>query len=85
MLASLLTPEAKERLSRIALVKPDKADEVTDMILSMAQRGAISEKVSETRLKQMIENVNETTQKGPKITFARKKRADSDEDEEYDL
>ena len=39
------------------------------MILSMAQRGAISEKVSETRLKQMIENVNET-HKGPKITVS---------------
>ncbi|KAM0885937.1 hypothetical protein ACQ4PT_030001 [Festuca glaucescens] len=50
MLAQILSSEARERLSRIALVKPDKARGVEDVVLRSAQTGGISEKVSEERL-----------------------------------
>lgn len=43
MLASVLKPEARERLARIALVKPDKARGVENMLLAMAQRGQLGE------------------------------------------
>ena len=76
-------------VARIALVKPAKADEVSNQIISMAQRGALTEKISEDRLKQMIESAGQQqTSKAPKITFQRKKYAaggDDDDDEEYDL
>ncbi|KAK9826281.1 hypothetical protein WJX74_005659 [Apatococcus lobatus] len=44
MLAALLQPAARERLNRIALVKPDKARGIEDTLLRMAQRGQISER-----------------------------------------
>jgi len=86
MLQSLLTPEAKERLSRISLVKPELADSVSQQIIAMANRGAITEKISEHRLKQMLETNSESSnKKGPKITFQRKKYDREEEEEEYDL
>ncbi len=46
LINSLLTPEASERLARIAIVKPDKAAEVGSMLLTLAQRGQMSYKIS---------------------------------------
>uniref|UniRef100_A0A0E0HHQ3 Uncharacterized protein n=1 Tax=Oryza nivara TaxID=4536 RepID=A0A0E0HHQ3_ORYNI len=49
MLAQILSSEARERLSRIALVKPDKARGVEDVLLRAAQSGGISEKIQRRR------------------------------------
>ncbi len=46
----MLKPEARERLARIALVKPDKARGVEEFIMQQAARGQITEKISEDRL-----------------------------------
>lgn len=43
--AQVLLPAARERLARIALVKPDKARGVEDLVLQAAQRGQIVERV----------------------------------------
>jgi len=81
ILSSVCTPEAKERLARIAIVKSDKAQQVGDMIISMAQRGQLSEKISEERLKGMLAQL-EGGKKETKIKFQRK-RCDSESDEDY--
>eukprot|EP00197_Chlamydomonas_leiostraca_P008034 CAMPEP_0202866346 /NCGR_PEP_ID=MMETSP1391-20130828/7333_1 /ASSEMBLY_ACC=CAM_ASM_000867 /TAXON_ID=1034604 /ORGANISM="Chlamydomonas leiostraca, Strain SAG 11-49" /LENGTH=128 /DNA_ID=CAMNT_0049546281 /DNA_START=66 /DNA_END=452 /DNA_ORIENTATION=- len=81
MLAAIMTGGARERLSRIALVKPDKARAVENMILAAAQRGQLGEKVSEERLVSMLETINEkqgTTK--PKITIQRRRPAFDDDD-----
>jgi programmed cell death protein 5 len=58
-------------VSRIALVKPEKASALSDQLLSMAQRGAITEKISEQRLKQMLESTSEgNSSRTPKITVS---------------
>ncbi|KAJ7959264.1 DNA-binding protein [Quillaja saponaria] len=44
-LSQLLSSEARERLARIALVKPEKARGVEDVIIRAAQMGQIAEKV----------------------------------------
>lgn len=88
MLNSVLTPEAKERLARIAIVKPEKAAEVGNLILSMAQRGQLTEKVSDDRLKSMLNSSSDSSANSKKttITFQRKKYGQQDDsDEEYDL
>lgn len=56
-------------VARIAIVKPDKAEEVSNMIMSMAQGGRLQEKISEIRLKQMIESL-EQAKKPTKITVS---------------
>ena len=44
----MLLPAARERLARIALVKPEKARGVEDLVLQAAQRGQIVERVRST-------------------------------------
>lgn len=45
LLVQILEPEAKERLSRISLVKPEKARKIEDMILAQASSGRLGGKV----------------------------------------
>jgi DNA-binding TFAR19-related protein (PDSD5 family) len=56
-LTGLLTPEARERLDRLALVYPHKADAVTDLILQRADSGFVSQRVNEDQLKRMLDEV----------------------------
>lgn len=79
MLARVLSSEARERLARIALVKPDKAKGVEDVILRSAQYGQITEKVSEERLIQLLEQINEQTQKNTKVVIQRRRNVMDDD------
>eukprot|EP00882_Tetradesmus_deserticola_P018793 GHRQ01020181.1.p2 GENE.GHRQ01020181.1~~GHRQ01020181.1.p2 ORF type:complete len:114 (+),score=31.82 GHRQ01020181.1:169-510(+) len=45
MLHAVMAADARERLARVALVKPDKARNVENMILTAAKRGALQSKV----------------------------------------
>jgi programmed cell death protein 5 len=67
-------------VARIALVKPDKARNVENMILAAAQRGAITEKVSEERLRSMLEQLSERDSKASKITIQRRRPAFDEDD-----
>ncbi|CAN6872338.1 unnamed protein product [Brassica oleracea] len=68
MLSQILSSQARERIARIALVKPDKARGVEDVILRAAQMGQIVEKVSEERLITLLEQINSQTSKQTKVT-----------------
>lgn len=65
-------------VARIALVKPDKARSIEDMIISAAKRGALGEKVSEERLIELLEQVNERTVQKTKVTIQRRRGFDDD-------
>lgn len=45
-MAQILSPEARERLARIRIVKEEKARGVEEMLIRMAQSGQIRGKVS---------------------------------------
>uniref|UniRef100_A0A2P2K357 DNA-binding protein DDB_G0278111 isoform X2 n=1 Tax=Rhizophora mucronata TaxID=61149 RepID=A0A2P2K357_RHIMU len=80
MLSQILTSEARERLARIALVKPEKARRVEDVILRAAQVGQIVEKVSEERLISLLEQINTQTTKQTKVTIQRRRSVLDDDD-----
>lgn len=80
ILSQILSAQARERLARIALVKPDKARGVEDVILRSAQMGQIVEKVSEERLISLLEQINTQTTKQTKVTIQRR-RSVLDDDE----
>nr|GMD86568.1 DNA-binding protein DDB_G0278111 [Ipomoea batatas] len=80
MLSQILTSEARERVARIALVKPEKARGVEDVILRAAQYGQISEKVSEEKLIQLLEQINTQTTKQTKVTIQRRRSVLEDDD-----
>lgn len=81
MLVQLITPDARARLSRIALVKADKARKVEDAIIKMAQVGQLRGKVDEPQLIRILEQVTAPTEEHkPKIVFNRRRAFDDDDD-----
>ncbi|XP_042417864.1 DNA-binding protein DDB_G0278111-like isoform X1 [Zingiber officinale] len=80
MLSQILSTQARERLARIALVKPDKARGVEDVLLRAAQMGQVSEKVSEERLISLLEQINSQTSKQTKVTIQRRRSVLEDDD-----
>lgn len=80
MLHAVMAPDARERLARIALVKPDKARNVENMILAAAQRGALQSKVTEDQLVGMLEQISEREAKATKITIQRRRPTFEDDD-----
>jgi len=52
MLTSVLTPEAKERLARVSMVRPENARAVEDHILGLARSRKLQAKVDEVRRRQ---------------------------------
>ncbi|KAF9977603.1 hypothetical protein BGZ73_005457 [Actinomortierella ambigua] len=84
MLIQILDGEARERLSRIAMVKADKARAVEDLLLRMAQGGQVRSKITETQLIELLEQVNQQTETKTKIVYNRR-RYDDDSDDDYGL
>ncbi|XP_041378880.1 programmed cell death protein 5-like [Gigantopelta aegis] len=80
MLAQILEQSARARLSSIALVKPEKAELVENMLIRMAQTGQIHGKLGEAELIKLLEQVNQTQAKKTTVKFDRRKLDDSDED-----
>ena len=80
MLSQILSAQARERLARIALVKPEKAKGVEDVILRAAQMGQIVEKVSEERLITLLEQINSQTTRQTKVTIQRRRSVLDDDD-----
>ncbi|AXA49371.1 programmed cell death protein 5 [Malassezia restricta] len=85
MLSQILDSEARERLSRIALVKPQKADAISDILLRMAQSGQVRQRVTEDQLILLLDQLDQASaHESGKITVTRKKTLD-DEDDDWDL
>ncbi|EGG24851.1 hypothetical protein DFA_03096 [Cavenderia fasciculata] len=77
IILQILTHDARERLSRIAMVKPDKARQIEDMLVNAAQTGRLSEKVDEQKLISLLEQISE---KAKKTTVIMKRRTIEDDD-----
>ena len=85
-LNTLLSPEAKQRLASISLVKPEKARLVEENILRMAQQG-MRQQVSEQALISILNQLSQQ-QKDVKVSFQRRRTGfsdDEDDDNDDDL
>ncbi|KZV70626.1 DNA-binding TFAR19-related protein [Peniophora sp. CONT] len=81
LLATVLEPAARERLSRIALVAPDRSRQIEGILARMAQTGQLRGRVSEAQLidlLQQAEDANSSAAKVGAIKFQR--RVDDDDD-----
>eukprot|EP00210_Caulerpa_lentillifera_P000105 g100.t2 len=78
LLVQVLEPEAKDRLSRISLVKAEKARRIEDMILAQATSGRLAGKISEEMLIGILEEVKERSGSSAKVTFSRRNILDED-------
>jgi len=78
IISQLLTSDAVERLSRIALVKPDNAKAVENAILMQYQQGRLQGKIDENQLKALLSQVSGQS---TKTTVQINRRRYDDEDE----
>ncbi|XP_077258029.1 programmed cell death 5 [Temnothorax americanus] len=84
ILTQVLDQSARARLNTLRLGKPEKGKMVEEMLLSMAQRGQLPGKLGEKELIDLLESVNQQTQKRTTVKFDRR-RAAMDFDDDTDL
>lgn len=53
----LLTPEARERLARIRLAKPDVAASIEQQIMSLAASGRLQRQIDDATLRALLERI----------------------------
>jgi programmed cell death protein 5 len=56
-------------VANIAVVKPDKARKIEDMLIMNAQRGAFGGQISEEQLIQMLESITEKSKSSTKVCY----------------
>ncbi|HTT35623.1 MAG TPA: DNA-binding protein [Thermoplasmata archaeon] len=57
VLRRLLTPEARERLARIRLAKPDVAQAVEQQVIGLAAQGRLQRQIDDTTLRALLERI----------------------------
>ncbi|KAK9320769.1 PDCD5-related protein [Lipomyces orientalis] len=86
MIAQILTPAARERLSRIRIVRQQKAKGVEDLLIQMARTGQIRSRVDEDELISLLEQISkqESREHETKIVYQTRRFVD-DSDDEFDI
>ena len=72
LLRSILTPEARERLANVKLVRPELARIVEDNLIALVQSGQIKPPVDEDTVKKILALIYERTHREPRIRIKRK-------------
>nr|GAT53315.1 NAD(P)-binding protein [Mycena chlorophos] len=84
VMATVLEGAARERLSRISLVSPERSKQIEALLLRMVQSGQLRGRVSENQLIDLLEQMEDAGEKSqPKksaIVFQRRKDPDDDFD-----
>lgn len=80
ILNQILHPEAADRLGRIRLVKEERANDIENRLIALAQSGQLRQKVTETQLKELLNAMAETKEQ-EKIVVSRRKAWDDDDDD----
>ena len=91
ILDQILEPAAKNRMSRLAMVKKEHARAVEDSLINAATAGQLKTRVSEEQLIVMLEQISGkgdsaggSTQGSRGITIQRRKTGFEDEDDDDD-
>ncbi|KAG5457793.1 MAG: hypothetical protein BJ554DRAFT_2107 [Olpidium bornovanus] len=84
MRRSMVRRSCESRVSRITLVKPQKARGVEDLLIRMARGGQLRQKVGETELRDLLGQIADSQPAAKKITYSRRVSAD-DSDDDYGL
>ncbi|KAM5347029.1 hypothetical protein ACJ41O_010034 [Fusarium nematophilum] len=79
ILNQILHPEAADRLGRIRLVKEERANDVENRLIMLAQTGQLRQKVTEAQLKELL-NAMADKKEEEKIVVSRRKAWDDDDD-----
>lgn len=72
ILPQLLTQDARERLNRIRIVKPERANQVEQVIVRMGQSGQLAQKIGEKELVSLLDQMAKFDQSANKIVINRR-------------
>ncbi|MEM1644674.1 MAG: DNA-binding protein [Ignisphaera sp.] len=72
ILRAILTPEARERLYNIKLVKPEIAKIVEDRLIALAVQGRITKPLTDEELKSILEEIYSRTRREYRISIREK-------------
>jgi len=72
LLRYILTPEARERLANLKLVKPELASLIEDQLIALAQSGRVKVPISDEVLKQLLISIYEQTHRETRIRIREK-------------
>lgn len=85
VLAQVLEPSARERLARVRIVRPERADQVEQYLVKMLSMGSITRKLGsitrklgEADIVELLDSLSRDEKKLSQIVFER--RDDSDDD-----
>jgi len=83
LLATVLDTAARERLSRISLVSPERSRQIEGILIRMTQTGQMRGRMTEAQLIDLLEQMeglNKASSKKSNIVFQRRKDLDDDDD-----
>ncbi|MDT7901059.1 MAG: DNA-binding protein [Acidianus sp.] len=67
LLRVILTPEARQRLNNVKLVKPELAESLENQLIALAQAGRIRVPITDDELKEILAQVAEQNKRDYKI------------------
>jgi programmed cell death protein 5 len=71
-LRQILTPEARERLSNLRLVKPELAQALEEQLINLAKSGRVKIPITDDFLKRLLSEIYEQTHRDTRIEIRRK-------------
>ncbi|XP_065562370.1 programmed cell death protein 5-like [Artemia franciscana] len=85
ILSQVLDQEARARLNTISVAKPEKASQIENMLIQMAQTGRIRGRLNDKELLGLLEQVGAMQQSKPSVTvkFDRRRAMLDDSDDDY--
>jgi programmed cell death protein 5 len=57
VLRAILTPEARERLSRVRIARPDQAEALEEQLIALARAGRLAHKVGDEDLRLILQKL----------------------------
>lgn len=69
MMRRILTPEARERLGRVKLVRPELARQVELILVQLYQAGQIREPLDDAKLKKILAQIEARTRRDFRIKW----------------
>jgi programmed cell death protein 5 len=69
IMRKILTPEARERLGRVKLVKPELARQVELVLVQLYQAGQIREPIDDDKLKKILAQIDARTRREFRIRW----------------
>lgn len=84
VLGQALDTSARERLSRVRIVRPDRAEAVENYIAKLISMGSVTRKLSEDDIVEILNGLaRDEKKKDAKIVFNRREMDDDDDDDDF--